>query len=374
VAKITFSKVPAGYRSGTADAPLLDLELPEGQLTVITGPPGAGKSNLLRIIAGLDQISAGQVRMGEKVINNLAPHERDVAMVFANDSLYPDMTMRENIAFGLKLRRFAKSEIRKRIEDAGNALEVGPFLDKKPNECDDLTRQRVAIARAAARQPQVFLYDNPLANLKRSGRAELRNAIVSLHERLHTTTVLATADHAEAMSMAQTIVLLDRSAVQAIGYPRGLYEQPESMAVAKALGDPPMNFVQGELTSERGALQFSEADGGTISINFSALPRFEPLRSFIGKPLVLGVRPEEIEVVSLPAAKETNSVGRFRAIAERVEPLGPQTDIHFNTGRHAGICRIKGLLDRSEAGRRMEFVVNLEKVCFFGQSGGKRIV
>ena len=373
MAKLTFSKVAAGNR-GKADGLLLDLEIPDRQLVVITGPPGVGKSNVLRMIAGLDKISIGQISIGEKIINDLGPPERDVAMVFANDSLYPHMTMRENVAFGLKVRRFAKSEIEKRVEDAGNALGIGQFLDKKPNECDLATRQRVAIARGVARQPQVFLYDCPLANLEPSSRAELRNEIVNLHQRLQTTTILATADHGEAMSMAETIVLLEQGGVQAIGIPRELYEQPESMGLAKSLGDPPMNFVRGELKLERGALQFSEAEGGTIKINFPTLERFEILRSFVGKSLFLGVRPEEIEVVSLREAKETSAVGRFRAIAERVEPFGPQTDIHFNTGAHTGMCRIRGLLDRIEAGRRMEFVVNLEKVCFFDQSGEKRVV
>jgi multiple sugar transport system ATP-binding protein len=368
VAKLTLSKVSAG------DALLLDLEIPDRQFFVITGPAGVGKSHVLRMIAGLEKISLGQISMGEKVINDLAPQERDVAMVFENDSLYPHMTMRENIAFGLKVRRFAKSEIGKRVEDAANALGIGQFLEKKPNECELVTRQRVAIARGVVRQPQLFLYDCPGANLEPSSRAELRNEIANLHQRLQTTTILATADYGEAMSMAERIALLNRDGVEGIGIPRELYQQPGTIAVARSLGDPPINLVRGELKLERGVLQFCEAQGGTIQINLPPLERFEILRAFIGKSIVLGVRPEEVAVVSLGETKEISLVGRFRAVADRVERFGPQTDIHFDTGAHTGTSRIGGLLDHGAAGRRIEFVVNLEKVCFFDPSEGKRVV
>ncbi len=370
MAKVTLSKVAT--RSGAAS--LLDLEIPDRQLVVLTGPPGGGKSSVLRMIAGLEKVSAGDITIDEKRINDMAPHKRDVAMVFAGDSLYPHMTVRENIAFGLKRRRFGKSEIKKRVEDAGNVLGIEQYLEKTPSECPMPVRQRVAIARAVARQPQVFLYDHALANLEPGSRGELRNEIVKLHERLQITTIVATADSSEAMSMAETIVLLDENGLQAIGTPRALYEQPENMIIAKSLGDPPMNFVRGELKLDRGGLRFSEAEGGTIQIDLAKFERFEIARSFVGKSVFLGVRPEDIEVASLGGGKGGNSIGNFRAIAERVEPFGPQTDVYFSTGAHSGTSRSSGLLDRSEAGRRMEFVVNLEKVCFFDQSTEKRIV
>jgi multiple sugar transport system ATP-binding protein len=374
VAKLTLSKVATADRAGKADAPLLDLEIPDRQLVVLTGPPGGGKSSVLRMIAGLEKISSGQISIGEKLINDLPPQKRDVAMLFANDSLYPHMTMRENIAFGLKRRRFGKSEIKKRVEDAGNVLGIGQYLEKTPDEYDLAVRQRVAIARGVARQPQVFLYEHALAKLEPSSGAELRNEIVKLHERLQTTTIFATADHREAMRVAETIVLIDQAGLQAIGTPRALYEQPENMVVARFFGDPPMNFVQGELKLDRDALQFFEADSGTIQIDLSAVERFDIARPFVGKSIFLGVRPEEIEIASLGGAKAASSIANFRAIVERVEAFGPQTDIYFSTGGHAGRCRSTGLLDRSEVGRRMEFVVNLEKVCLFDQNAGKRIV
>ena len=374
MAKLTLSKVATADRGGTGGGPLLDLEVPDRQLVVFTGPPGGGKSNILRMIAGLEKTSSGQISLGEKRIDNLVPQQRDVAMVFANDSLYPQMTMRENIAFGLKRRRFGKSEIKKRVEDAGNVLGIGQYFEKKPSECAMSVRQRVAIARGVARQPQVFLYDDALANVEPSSRAELKNEIINLHERQQTTTIFATGDKREAMSMAETIVLLDEGGLQAVGTPRALYEQPENIFVAKFLGHPPMNFVQGELKLDRGALQFCEAEGGTIQVNLSRLERFEVVRSFVGKSTFLGVRPEDIKVVSSGEAKEGNVAAIFRAIVERVEPLGPQSDIYFNTGVHTGMCRSQGLLDRNEAGRRMEFVVNLEKIHFFDPASRKRIV
>jgi multiple sugar transport system ATP-binding protein len=374
VAKVTLSKVATVDRVGKADGPLLDLEIPDRQLVVLTGAPGGGKSSVLRMIAGLKKISSGQISIGERLINDLAPQERDVAMVFANDSLYPRMTMRENIAYGLKRRRFRKSEIQKRVEDAGSVLGIGQYLEKMPNECDLAVRQRVAIARGVARQPQVFLYDQALANLESNSRAELRSEIVKLQERLQITTIFATADEREAMSIAETIVLIDETGLQAVGTTRVLYEQPENMVVAKFFGYPPMNFVAGELKVDRGALQFCEAKGGTIQIDLPKVERFEVARSFVGKAIFLGVRPEDIEVVSSIGAGKGGPSANFRAIAERLEVFGPQTDIYFHTGAHAGTCQSRGLLNRSDAGRRMEFVVNLEKVCFFDQSTGKRIV
>jgi multiple sugar transport system ATP-binding protein len=374
VAKITLSKVATIVRGSKGDGPLLDLEIPDRQLVVLTGLQGGGKSNVLRMIAGLEKISSGQISIGDKQINELSPQKRGVAMVFANDSLYPHMTMRENIAFGLKLRRFGKSEIKKRVEDAGNVLGIGSFLEKMPNECDLAVRQRTAIARGVARQPQVFLYDHALANVEPDSRAELQNEIMKLHERLQTTTIVATADNAEAMSMAETIVLFDAGALQALGTPRALYEQPANMFVAKSLGHPPMNFVRGELKLDREALKFFEADGGTIQISFSKFERFEIARSFVGNPIFLGVRAEDVEVASSARGTEGGRTANFRAIAERIEPLGSQTDIYFSTGPHTGICRSRGLINRSETGQRMEFVINLEKVYLFDQSAGKRIV
>jgi multiple sugar transport system ATP-binding protein len=374
VARVTLAKVAIADSPGKAGAPLLDLEIPDRQLVVLTGPPGSGKSTLLRMIAGLNKISSGEIAIGEKKISNLPPQARDVAMIFANDSLYPHMTMRENIAFGLKRRRFAKSEIKKRVEDAANVLGIAQYLERTPNEFDLAMRQRAAIARAVARQPQVFLYDHALANLEPGSRAELRNEVVKLHERMQTTTIFATSDSREAMSIAETIVLLDEKGLQAVGTPRVLYEQPENMVVAKSLGDPPMNFIRGELKLDRGALQFSETEGGTIQINLSKIERLEIAQSLLGKSIFLGVRPEDIEVASSIGVKEASTGASFRAIAEQVEPLGSETDISFNTGAHFGTCRNRGLLDRGAAGRRMEFVINLEKVCFFDQSAGKRII
>lgn len=369
MANVTLSKVSTADRG-----PLLDLEIPDRQLVVLTGPPSGGKSSVLRMIAGLEKISSGQISIGGKVINDLAPQKRDVAMVFANDSLYPHMTMRENIGFGLKRRRFGKPEIKKRVDDAGNVLGIGQYLEKTPNECNLAVRQRVAIARGVARQPQVFLYDHGLANLEPTSRADLRSEIVKLHERLQITTIFATADDREAMIMAETIVLIDEAGLQAVGTPRPLYEQPENMVVAKFFGDLPINFVRGELKLDRGALQFCEAEGGTIQIDLSKVERFEVAGAFVGKSIFLGVRPEDIEVASSVGAKEASPTANFRAIAERVEPFGPQTNIYFSTGVHAGACQNTGLLDRRVVGRRMEFVVNLEKVYIFDQSTGKRIV
>lgn len=357
-----------------ADARLLDLEIPDRHFVVVTGPRGAGTSRLVRAIAGLEKLSSGEIRLGDKRIDELPPKQRDVAMVFANDSLYPGMTMRENIAFGLKRRRFGKSEITKRVNDAADALGIESHLGKKPHECPLPVRQRVAMARGAATRPQIFLYDDALARLETGDRAELRNEIVKLHERLQATTIFATADGAQAMSMADTLILIDADGVQAIGTPRELYEQPENMAIAKLLGDPPINLIRGELKRDRGALQFCEAGEGTIEINVSMVAHAKTAQLFAGKSVVAGIRPEDIALASSAAARDKNSIANFRAIAEQIEPFGSHTEVHFSTGAHRGRCRSAGLIDRSEAGRRIEFVINLEKVCLFDQSDEKRVV
>lgn len=349
----------------------LDLEFPSGSFAVMTGPPGSGKSKILRAIAGLERVSSGEIRLGDKCINELAAKDRDLAMVFANDSLYPQMTVRENIAFGLKRRRFGATEIKKRIEEAAAILSIAELLERKPGALSLLEKQRAAIVRAVVRQPKVFLFDSALVHLGEEGREGLRKEIVMLQARLRVTTIFATEDVGEAMSMAEMIAIFDRGVLQGVGTSRALYEKPENIFVAKFLSRPPMNLIRGELRADRGGLRFHEAGSGTIEFEVPKEKRIEVAAS---APILFGVRPEDIEPGDSVRMAEPHSYGQFRAIAESILPCGGETDIYFNTGAHTGLCRSSGWLDRDQAGRRMEFVVNLEKAHFFDENSGKRIV
>jgi multiple sugar transport system ATP-binding protein len=359
-----------GVVSGQFAHPL-NLEIPDGRFAVITGPGGSGKSNVLRTIAGLEKVSSGEIRIDGRRVNDLAPKDRDVAMVFAHDSLYPLMTIRENIVFGLKRRRFAATEMKKRVEEAATILALGDLLEQKPAKLSLAQRQRAAIARAVVRQPKVLLFDHALMHLADQESAHLGKEIAMLHERLRATTLFATSDVHETLSMAEVIAVFDGGAVQAFDTPRALLEQPASIFVAKFLGRPPMNFIRGDLKEDRGRLRFHEAESGTLQFDLPNPERFG-VRS--EKLILLGVRPGDIEQAEF--ARQTEGVyARFRAITEWVSPLSDGTDIYFHTGAHAGICRSGGWLEREKAvGRRMEFVINLEKAHFFDEMSGKRIV
>jgi multiple sugar transport system ATP-binding protein len=365
VATVSFNKVVAGQITEP-----LDWEIPSGRFTVVTGPRGSGKSSVLRAVAGLEKVSAGEICIDDKPVNQLPPKNRDVAMVFTNDSLYPQMTAGENIAFGLKRRRFAATEIKKRTDEAVTILAIANLLGQRPRELSFAQQQRVAIARAVVRQPKVFLLDHALAGLDDERRSELRKDIIMLHERLRVTTLFATADIYEAMSMGDVLAVFDQGRLQASGAPRALHEIPDNLCVAKFLGHPPMNFFEGELRKDRNALRFHEAGGGTIQFD---VPSVASLESNVNQPIVLGIRPENIEVAEFSRAKEQQRHANFRAITESVSPFGGGTDIYFHTGAHSGICGSSAWLSREEAGRRMEFVVNLEKAHFFDKSSEKRI-
>ncbi len=374
MANVTLSKVSTSDRTEnglTVNA--LDLEIPDGQFVALVGPAGSGISSVIRMIAGLDNIASGEINIGEKQVNELAPKDRDVAMVFANDSLFPNMTVRENIAFGLKRRRFGQAELRKRTEEAASIFMIGDLLEQKPHGLSLIRKQRVAIARAVVRQPKVFLFDHALAFLDLKSGGELAQEIVKLHERVQATTIFATADGREAMSVAERVALFDKGMLRAVDTPRAFYEQPNDMFAAKFFGDPTMNFIEGELKMNRGVMQFLEANSGTIEIDLSKHERSNNADAFVGKIVVLGVRPEDIDLLIPTHSKGQTPVATFRAISEAIAPFGAHTEIHFNTGAHTAIAHSSTFIDRSDAGRRMEFMVNLNKICLFDPVSGNRI-
>jgi multiple sugar transport system ATP-binding protein len=286
----------------------------DGEFVVLVGPSGCGKSTLLRMIAGLENITSGEIRIGERVVNNVPPKERDIAMVFQNYALYPHMTVAANMAFSLKLRSAPKAEIETRVARAAGILGLGPLLDRYPRQLSGGQRQRVAMGRAIVRDPQVFLFDEPLSNLDAKLRVQMRTEIKELHQRLETTTVYVTHDQIEAMTMADRIVVMHDGLVEQIGTPLELYDRPDNLFVASFIGSPAMNLLKGRIKAN-GAVGFEGPDG-------VKLPLAKAPANTDGRPAVYGIRPEHFAIADDGAEAEIIVV----------EPTGSETQVFAKLG------------------------------------------
>ena len=359
------SKIYPGEKGGEINAVKdLSLEIADREFVVLVGPSGCGKSTALRMIAGLEEISKGDIYIGEKRVNGVAPKDRDIAMVFQNYALYPHMSVYDNLAFGLKLRKFSKPEIKKRVVDAASILGIESLLDRKPKALSGAQQQRVAVGRAIVRQPKVFLFDEPLFNLDPKMRVQMRTEIIKLHQRLQATMIYVTHDQIEAMTMGDRIAVMNDGRVQQIDAPLVLYNEPVNLFVAGFLGSPPMNFISGTLKEDGDKIRFREDEGGTIEVAFAAADR-PAAREFVGQNIILGIRPENLDVATL-SRKEGKAAGTgFPAIVDIVEPVGAETNLYLQTGAHTLVCRSQSAFDRSEAGRRLQFEMNLAKAHLF---------
>src|SRR6266404_3666496 len=373
MANVTLSHVYKNYPSEKGrDIPAVEdvnLEVADREFLVLVGPSGCGKSTTLRMIAGLEEISRGDIFIGDRRVNDLAPKDRDIAMVFQNYALYPHMTAYDNIAFGLKLRRYPKSEIKKRVMDAASVLGIEELLERKPKALSGGQRQRVAVGRAIVRQPKVFLFDEPLSNLDAKMRVQMRTEIAKLHQRLQATMIYVTHDQVEAMTMGDRIVVMNHGKMQQNDAPLKLYHEPANLFVAGFLGSPPMNIIRGTLKSERDAIVFREADGGTIEAKFPS-PTHPNLQALVNRPLLFGIRPEDIELAQI--SRFTEPVN-FPAIVDIVEPMGAETNLYLQTGAHTIVCRSQQSLDHRDAGRRQQFTLNLAKTHFFDPESTNRL-
>ena len=335
----------------------LNLEIGDGEFMVLVGPSGCGKTTSLRMIAGLEEISQGTLRIGDRVVNDVAPKDRDIAMVFQSYALYPHMSVRDNLAFGLKLRKVPKAEIDKRINETAKILQLEKLLARKPKELSGGQRQRVALGRAIVREPAVFLMDEPLSNLDAKLRVQTRAEIARLHQRLGVTTVYVTHDQTEAMTMGQRIAVMSEGALQQVGTPQALYDHPVNRFVAGFIGSPAMNFV--ELTAQADRL----SDGQMT------LPSPASLRDAIknGEKYVVGFRPEHLELGEVGAA-----VGTVRGNADVVEYLGNEELLHVNAaGRE--IVAIVDSANRVRPGDVVDLKIPLEKLHMFDSSSGNAI-
>ena len=347
----------------------LDLEIQDHEFVVLAGPPNCGISSIVRMIAGLEEISKGDIFIGERRVNDLPPKDRDIALVPQNYTPYPRMPVGDNLAFGLKLRKFPSAEIKKRMVAAAEILGLQELLKRQPESLSGAQRQRLAIARAIALQPRVFLFDEPLANLGATTRGQMRNEIAKLHQRLQATMIYATHDPVEAMALGGRIVVMNDGAIQQDGTAPTLYDEPVNVFVAGFLGSPPMNFVRGALKQDRDWLLFSEADEGTIEARWP-ISEFPAGQDFVGKPVLLGVRPEEIRIAE--SAKAEKYSGIFPAIIDLVETVGAEVDLTLQTGAHTLICRSRRGVDQP-AGHRAQFQLNLKRLRLFDPVSTRRI-
>ena len=299
----------------------LNLEIGDHEFMVLVGPSGCGKSTLLRMIAGLEEISAGTIAIGDRVVNDVPPKERDIAMVFQSYALYPHMSVRENLEFGLKLRKTPRAEVQRLVAEAAHILGIDQLLERRPKELSGGQRQRVALGRAIVRKPSVFLFDEPLSNLDAKLRVQMRAEIKKLQARLGTTAIYVTHDQVEAMTMGNRIAVLSEGKVQQVGTPLDLYERPANLFVAAFIGTPPMNFVRGEL-----------ADGRIQGAGL-ALPVPPRLRAALqgrsGGKMVAGVRPENVVADMRPPRGES---APLRVTVEIAEPLGDEVIVHARAG------------------------------------------
>jgi len=344
LAEVTLEDVKKVYGEDVVAVQDMNLDIEDGEFIVFVGPSGCGKSTALRMIAGLEDISSGKVFIGDVVVNDLPPRDRDIAMVFQNYALYPHMNVRENMGFALKLRKMDKGEIDRRVNEAAKVLSIEHFLDRKPKALSGGQRQRVALGRAIVREPKAFLMDEPLSNLDAKLRVQMRTEIGRLHNRIGVTTIYVTHDQTEAMTMADRIVVLKDGIVQQVDSPQKMYENPNNVFVAGFIGSPAMNFLKARLERENGG--YVMVVGGTrIPLSREAAGQSEERRGsdigeYVDKDLVLGIRPEHIEdanVEEAAALGEANQASTIEVEPQVIESMGSEKYVYFETSRDQAV-------------------------------------
>ncbi|MCK5844456.1 MAG: sn-glycerol-3-phosphate ABC transporter ATP-binding protein UgpC [Victivallales bacterium] len=333
MAEVVLKDVTKIYPGNIKAVDNINLYIKDREFCVLVGPSGCGKSTTLRMIAGLEEISGGTVSIGSRVVNDVPPKDRDIAMVFQNYALYPHMTVYDNMAFGLKLRKYKKSDIDTRVQEAAEILGIKEFLDRRPKALSGGQRQRVAVGRAIVRKPEAFLLDEPLSNLDAKMRVQMRSEISKLHTRLETTMIYVTHDQIEAMTMADRIVIMKDGIIQQCDDPLTVYDKPTNIFVAGFIGTPPMNCFYGTLIKDQDVLVFKN-DNVAVPLLEEWREKLEPL---IDKPVVFGIRPEDLG--SEEAERGENSP-KINAKIEVVEPMGSETYLYLVIGNNSFIARV----------------------------------
>src|SRR5665213_151908 len=334
----------------------VNLDIRDQEFMVLVGPSGCGKTTTLRMVAGLESITSGRILIDDTVVNDLPPMDRDIAMVFQNYALYPHMSVYDNMAFGLKMRKFDKAEIGKRVQQAADILGIQDYLKRKPRQLSGGQRQRVALGRAIVRHPRVFLFDEPLSNLDAKVRVQMRVELKKLHERLGTTAIYVTHDQVEAMTLGDRVVVMRDGRVQQVGDPMELYNEPANRFVAGFIGSPAMNFVSVRLAAENGSL-WAESDGMRIKVPGPLRDRLGP---YAGKEATLGVRPEDLRIAGDGDATDLS----FPAAVEVIERLGSEILLDVAVGQTTMAATV-GSTDAAKVHETLHLAVNPDRVHFF---------
>jgi multiple sugar transport system ATP-binding protein len=368
VAGVTFDQVSKIYPDGTKAVSGMDLEIENEEFMVLVGPSGCGKTTALRMVAGLEDISEGTVRIGDRVVNHVPPRDRDIAMVFQSYALYPHLTVYDNIAFGLKLKGEKKDEIDRRVKEAARILGLEPFLKRKPRALSGGQRQRVAMGRAIVRQPQAFLMDEPLSNLDAKLRVQMRAEISKLQNDLGVTTIYVTHDQVEAMTMGDRVAVMRKGELQQVAAPQELYERPVNLFVGGFIGSPAMNMVEATLERRNGGMAV-KLGSQSITLGDEAVSARPAIKRFEGKKVILGIRPEDLEDADL--ASEVPADRRLRGKVELREALGSEIMVHFRIDARPALTEDVRELARDVGDERAVQDEGAEETTMVGRFGAR---
>ena len=356
MAQLNLKNISKTYDQDVIAVKDFNLHVEDKEFVVLVGPSGCGKTTSLRMIAGLEDITSGELYIDNVLVNDIPPKDRDIAMVFQNYALYPHMSVYDNMAFGLKIRKFSKPEIEKRVQNAAKILELGDLLQRKPKQLSGGQRQRVAVGRAIVRQPKVFLFDEPLSNLDAKLRVQMRAEISSLHTRLQATMIYVTHDQVEAMTMGDKIVVMKDAKVQQIGSPLDLYNNPANKFVAGFIGSPPMNFLLLSVKKDGNAVYLEGKDGVRIELSKRNVKK---AAEHVGKKIFFGIRPERFF-----DSEDVKSATHIDATIEIVEPLGAETHLYVSVGGQQLIARVEPN-DRYQPKHKIKLAYDNEHVSLF---------
>ncbi len=366
MAEVKLVSVSKSYDGKSMVVNNINLDVKDKEFVVLVGPSGCGKSTTLRMVAGLEEISSGEIYIDGKLVNEVSPKRRDIAMVFQNYALYPHMTVFDNMAFGLKIRKYSKEEISKRVIDAAKILDLEPYLKRKPKALSGGQRQRVAVGRAIVRHPKVFLFDEPLSNLDAKLRVQMRTEISKLHSRLEATIIYVTHDQTEAMTMGDRIAVMKDGDLHQIDTPMNIYNHPANLFVAGFIGSPPMNFVNGKII-EDGNLNFV-SDDKSFSVDLD-LNIYESVKNYIDKSVALGIRPENI----YNKPDDNLTLKKHRVKLEVAEPMGNETILYFRLSDSQFIARVSAI-EKPQPGTEIDIYFNLDKLHFYDADSGNAII
>jgi multiple sugar transport system ATP-binding protein len=367
MAQISVNNVTKVYKGGVKAVDDVSLGIENKEFMVLVGPSGCGKSTTLRMIAGLEEITDGKIWIADRLVNDVPAKDRDIAMVFQNYALYPHMTVSENMSFGLKLKKYPKHEIVRRVQEATEILGIKHLLERRPKQLSGGERQRVALGRAIVRKPQAFLFDEPLSNLDAQLRVQMRTEIHKLRLRLQTTFVYVTHDQTEALTLGDRIAVMNGGKVQQCSDPMTIYDKPVNRFVARFIGTPPINLMEGRIIKKERKYYFDE---GKFRVKLVE-EMYGVISAYEGREVTFGIRAEDIyDKLFVSEASLDNTI---RAVCEVVEPLGSEVYLYLNSGKHPFIARV-GAHNRPEVNRDMDLVFDMSKVHFFDRETERTII